>query len=921
MKTCFLFLLLLFGKPNTTVVNDSLKLHLHDVSFSILVSEIQSQTGVKVFYDEKLLETVKVTIDSDSISIQEALEHALKGTNIKVSVWNNNFVLLPNETLLTSLPAIEYEDIKDTSNIKHAVDDKSSSDFMSTRNANVAQSYVIGQKKKSSKNANVKIKGKIVDDETGMPLVNATVLLTDLGKGTVSNIDGVFNFVLKPGIYNARIESLGYEKKKISIEVFSDGNFNMDLKKENLLIDEVAVYGDLKTNIRAKDPGFERIASKTIKNIPVMIGERDILKISSLLPGIVNVGEGSSGLNVRGGSSDQNAFYINKIPIYNTSHLFGFFPAFNSDIIKDFSIYKGYIPAQFGGRLSSVFNITTKEPGYKNFTAHGGINPISAYLTVEGPLFNDSLSMLLSGRVSYSDWILSKIKDPTISNSKANFNDFSGSINYRLKKSKIALFVYNSNDKFNLADLNEYGYSNLGSSLNLLKRFSKSVKGEFALVGSQYTFSTIDNQDQSMAYKHSYKLQHYEFSASISHAINDKLSFDYGVGSIFYKLDRGVVNPYGAYSLRDPLDLGKEQSVEGSAFVTGKYNVFSALTLTLGYRHSAYAPIGPQSVYIYSKNAVRDLVNVIDTLNFSKNEPVKWYFSPEIRSTINFQTDRNGSVKLAFNQMQQNLFMLSNTVAVAPNTQWKLADYNIKPAKSYQVSFGVFRNIPREKLEFSVECYYKDTKDAPEFKDGANFLETPATETTILQGKQKSYGIEFFIKRTGKNLEGWISYTYSRSLVTVDGPNDWDKINEGDTYPSNFDIPHNFNALINYHFNRRLTLSTVTTYHTGRPVTYPLSIYYLNGIPFNDYSKRNKYNIPDYFRIDASITFEGNLKKKKFAHSSLMLSVYNLTGRKNAYSVYYKATKAQIYSYKYSVIGVPIITATWIVKLGNYDSE
>lgn len=922
MKTSLFILLFLLGKPSNDNINHYLSCHLNDAPFKELTKEIYSQTGIKVFYDDALVEGIKVTLNADSVSVETALGIALKGTNIQVSPWQNNYILLKGEKLLTELP--DYEKLnekKDTSEVLSKNLTETETRYITARKTSAAQTIRVGKNGLNGVRNNVKILGRILDQETGTPLLGATIVIAENGKGVATDKDGYFSLVLNSGKYNAKIESLGHEKKKIYLDVLSDGEISIELKKENILIDELVFFGDRETNIRSKDPGLERIATKTIKEIPMMIGERDILKVSSLLPGIVSVGEGSAGLNVRGGSSDQNAFYIDKIPIYNTSHLFGFFPAFNADIIKDFSIYKGYVPAQYGGRLSSVFNITSRDPNRKHFTVHGGVNPITGFITVEGPIIKDSLSVLFSARSSYSDWILSKIKDPTIRNSSAKFDDFSGSINYNMKKSELSLFVYNSNDLFKLSDITKYQYSNLGGSANLQYIFNTSIKGEFALIGSEYTFKTTDNQEVSTAYTHNYKLKHYEFRGDINHTISDKMSLDYGASAILYNLDRGYVTPYGTSSMRVPLNLGKEQGVESAIYITDKYNILPRVNLSLGFRESLFTPMGPKSVYTYTDGFPRELIYIKDTINYAANKPIRWYFSPEIRATVNFQTDRNGSIKLSFNQMQQNLFMLSNTISLAPNTQWKLADSHIKPSKSLQVSIGVFRNIPKQGLETSVELYAKRTSDYPEFKDGADFLANSAIETSILQGSQKAYGIEFFIKRGGRKLGGWLSYTYSRSIVKVDGSNPWDRINNGDAYPSNFDIPHSLNALINYRFNRRVTLSTVTTYQTGRPVTYPISIYYVNGIQFVDYSKRNKYHIPDYFRMDASLTIEGNLKKNKLIHSSLMFSVYNLTGRKNPYSVYYKSIGAQVYGYKYSVIGVPIVTITWLFKLGNYESD
>jgi hypothetical protein len=285
------------------------------------------------------------------------------------------------------------------------------------------------------------------------------------------------------------------------------------------------------------------------------------------------------------------------------------------------------------------------------------------------------------------------------------------------------------------------------------------------------------------------------------------------------------------------------------------------------------------------------------------------------------QTDENGTVKVAFNQMHQNLFLLNNTIALSPNSQWKLADYHIQPARSRLASAGIFRTFPRSGWETSLEVFYKHTINSPEFIDGADFLENPLVETLVLPGNQNAYGLEVLLRRSGRKLEGWLAYTYSRSIMKVDGDQDWMQINDGKSYPANYDIPHVVNAVINYHFSRRITFSTVLAYQTGKPVTYPTSVYYINGVQYVDYSERNAYRIPDYFRIDASLTIEGNLKRKKLLHSSVVAGVYNLTGRDNPYSVFFTTENGKINSYQYTVIGVPIFTVTWLFKFGNYATE
>jgi len=922
-KAHLIILFLLFSiVVHAQRTEQKVSLHIQAVPFSEFCDMLLKQSSVKVYYDEKLVRDLKVSIDNEGISSHMAVMEAIKGTGLEVSVWHDNLVVLKGEMLIESLPG--YDSQKAEIGISDSVSEaltKSEERYITGRKADVLQTLRIGTKGTLSPGTKAKIRGRILDEETGEPLFNATIYISETETGAVSDINGFVSFSLYQGKYNARFEYLGYAQKKYELEILSDGSFSINMKKAIIQMTEVVVYGDRQMSIRAKDPGLDKLSVKAIRELPMMMGERDILKVSGTLPGIVSVGEGSAGLNVRGGSSDQNAFYINKIPIYNTSHLFGFFPAFNADIIKDFSIYKGHIPAQYGGHLSSVFDIVSRQGNRKHFTAHGGISPITGSIVVEGPIKKDTCSFILSARSSYSDWILKKINDPEISNSSAGFNDFTGGINYDIQKTQLSLFLYHSSDRFNLNELTSYKYSNNGVSAGFSHNFGNKLRGEFTLIGSQYDFATTDKQYPGTAYEHEYKMEHYEIRADFKHVLSENNSLEYGLGAILYKLDRGTVLPYGEESIRQSVELGKEQGVESSIYLSDVYDILPWLNLTAGIRYALFTPIGPETVYQYQSASPMDARNITDTLTFNDNEPIKTYREPDLRVALNIKTDENGSVKLAFNQMHQNLFMLNTTAAIAPNAQWKLADYHLLPSESNQYSAGVFRTLAEYGLETSAEVFFKQTRNFPEFKDGVDFLTNPQVETAVLQGDQQAWGIEFFLKRSMRKVEGWISYTYSRSLIKIDGGEDWNQINEGLTYPASFDIPHSLNVVLNYHIKRRVTFATIFTYQTGKPVTYPISVYYVNGLPVLDYSKRNEYRIPDYIRADFSLTIEGNLKKKKPLHSSLIFSLYNAFGRANPYSVYFKTENGTIRSYQYSVIGVPVFTATWLFKLGNYAAE
>ncbi len=918
-----LICLLLFGMPLQAQGPEKMfSCHIKDAPFSDFSDLVLRETGVIIYYQEKWVENQRVTLDTDSITVKSALKRILGESGLETSAWHDNLVILQNARLLSGLPS--YQQIskqKDTVIQKEQPITVSEERYMTGRTPGVIQTISIGRSGAGSGNAKAKVLGRVLDEETGEPMSFVTIYITQTKTGAITDKNGFFTIALSPGKYSAQLEYMGYEKEKYFLEVLSDGSFTVGMKKTAFQMKEVVISGERLSNIRVKEAGLEQISVKSIRSLPMMMGERDIIKVSGTLPGIVSVGEGSAGLNVRGGGYDQNAFYINRIPVYNTSHLFGFFPSFNSDIIKDFSIYKGHIPVQYGGRLASVFNITTRQGNRKRFSARGGISPVAGNVVLEGPIKKDTSSFLISARSTYSDWILSKLRDTTLNKSKANFNDLAGGVNWDFKKTQLSLFLYHSYDHLGLSNINSYSYSNSGASFIIGHNYTNSLRAELAFIASRYSFSTIDNLEISSASQHSYKMDHYETRLNFKHLLNEKNSLEYGTDVILYKLDRGTLLPYGEKSLISKVVLGKDTGIESTLFISDSYDIKPWLNLNLGLRYALFTPIGPSTTYTYNEGTPIDARYINDTLTYGKNKVIRWYHEPDIRIAIKLETDEDGSVKLAFNQTHQNLFMLNTNTTLAPNTLWKLADYHLLPSKSNQISLGIFRNLPKNGLETSAEVFYKRSDNNPEFKDGADFVKNPLVETSVLQGNQKAYGIEVYVKRSSRKLEGWLSYTYSRSLIQINGEHSWNKINNGEVYPANYDIPHSFNMVLNYYHTRRIVLSSILTYQTGKPITYPEAVYFVNNSPYLDYSKRNAYRIPDYFRADFSLTFEGNLRKSKFMHSSLILNLYNAAGRRNPYSVYYKTEEGTIKSYMYSVIGVPIFTATWLFKLGNYATE
>ncbi len=906
-------------------VTDFVNIRITGEGFDNFVEQVEAQTDLVIYYNSAWFEGRSFSYSADSVDVDDAIYEVLKGTGLHFNrVGPDRYIILPEKRLNMHLPLTtsttgSYARISDSEAYMGVKDDLY---LTGTRPEQMVRTIEVGERGASLARGVARIKGKLVNLANGEPVMGATMVDLGTGKGAVSDQGGNVTMAIEPGRHAMRFSFIGMENVDVTMEVHSDGDFRIEMQPAVIALDEVQIMGEMYREINSTDIGVERFSMNSLKQVPVFMGELDVIKISKLLPGITSAGEASVGVNVRGGNVDQNIFYINRMPVYNTSHLFGFFSAFNSDMIRDFSIYKGNVPVNYGGRLSSVFNILTRKGNNKSFTAHAGISPISAHATVEGPIKKDHSSYLISGRSSYSDWILKRMEDPLIRDSDAFFYDFAGSLNFQPDdKNNFNLFYYQSFDKFKYSTLSDYEYRNRGGSASWEKHISPALTSKVTGTTSFYNFANTEQSEISRAYTHEYMLNHNELLAEFAWVPSLRHKIEFGSSLIYYRLDRGVVEPFGDASIRNEVDLGKEQALEGGIFISDNYEINDWLTLYAGVRYSLYSMLGPQTVMLYEEDKPKSENTIIDSLVYDDWEAVNFHSGPEFRAAVNMKAGPNTSFKLSFNQMRQYLFMLSNTVTISPTDQWKLSDYYTDPQSSFQYTGGIYHIFPRLGLSSSVELYYKYSKDIVEYKDGADFITSPLTETVVLQGLQNAYGIEFMLQKTTGRLDGWVSYTYSRSEMLVKGENDYENINNGDPYPSNFDRPHVLNVVANYRINRRFSLGSNLVYMSGRPVTYPTSLYYINNVAYIDYFARNQFRIPDYFRIDLSLNIEGNLKADKFMHSTWSLNVYNLLGRNNPQSIYFTPHEYFIKGYAFSVIGAPIFTISWNVKLGNYESH
>jgi len=894
--------------------------NFNNMAFEEFADLVKRDFGIYIYYKKEWVSRIRIDAKGDSLSVSSILTDALSPESVNFVQFAERQFFLTGKREIRDDMAFSGVDITKDDSVEISVAEQY---FSNVSYEKAIKTVTIGNGDQADNSITSVLSGRVMSRTSGEPVAGATLVIEGSNKGVITNANGEYSLPVESGsTFNLNVSCMGMEPETYLVNMKSSGILNIELIEKLIDIQEVIVRSGRHDNVQGMQMGFQKIEMKQIKSIPVVLGERDILKIANMMPGVQTVGEGSAGFNVRGSSSDQNLFLINEVPVINTGHLFGFFSAFNPDMVSDFNLYKSNFPVEFGGRLASVFDVSTRKGNKKKFGARGGISPVTGSLLFETPLVKDKASVIMGARSTYSDWILKRIDDPDINSSNASFYDVMGSIHLvNENNSSWQLFGYHSKDRFTLARTNDYMYQNLGFSVVYDKNIHDKWKMKVAAVMSDYINYHTNKEQLSEAFEHRFEVRSQELKINFTGFPWLKHRIGFGLDGELHNLDQGSYEPYGPESLLVTNDFGKEKGLEYAVYAFDEYSLSDKLTIYGGLRYSFYNYLGPNQIYSYRDMLPYEEENITDTLYYSSGEFINSYSGPEYRLSLNYMINSDLSLKFSYNRMRQYLFMLSNTVSVAPTDRWKLTDPYITPPVSDQLSFGIYKDINRSALETSAEIYYKKGKNIVEYKDGADLTSSPYFETLILQGRSDSYGLELMISRNEGRLTGWISYTWSRSLITVDGPEEWKKINKGLTYPANYDKPHSFNFVGNISISRRISLASNIVYSSGRPITYPTGISYFSGVQTVNYSLRNEYRIPDYFRVDVSINIEGNLRKEKLIHGSWSFSLYNLTGRKNAYSIYFKNQEGRIKGYKQSIYGVPIFTVSYNFKLGNYATE
>jgi hypothetical protein len=749
--------------------------------------------------------------------------------------------------------------------------------------------------------------GYLRDIRNGEPISGASIYIDSLGATILSDQFGYYSVTLPLGPHVMQVSSAGMKTTKRHIILNADGQLNIELAEHIPSLKEVVIISSRSSNTRSVQMGTSKLTIKNIQQVPVVFGEADILKVVLTLPGVTTVGEASTGFNVRGGSTDQNLILLNDATIYNPSHLFGFFSAFNPDVIKSVELYKSAIPEKYGGRLSSVLNVVAKEGNNKKLSGSAGIGLLTSKLEVEGPLSKDKSSFVASGRTSYSNWLLEKIPNSAYKNSRASFYDVNLHINHAFDaKNTIYFNGYLSNDKFRLNNDTSYQYGNKNFNVKWKHIFSNKFNGVLTTGVDKYHYEVSSENNSTNAYKLRFNISQYYLRTDFTYALSLKYLLKFGLASIYYKLHPGSFEPVGTASLVVPDILPAEQALESSVYFGDEYTITPDLSLNAGIRFSVFNSLGPQQQYRYVEGQPRSKNTLLDTLYFSNAKVISTHSNPEFRLSVRYSLSENSSVKFGFNTTQQYIHMLSNTNAISPTDVWKLSNRYIKPQSGVQVSAGFYQNLKGNALETSIELYYKQIKNYLDYKSGASLILNHHIETDIVNSKGKAYGAEFSVKKNSGKLTGWMNYTWSKILLRTDDPLAGENVNNGNYYPANYDKPNTLNFNGNYKFSHRYSVSLALAYSTGRPVTLPLALFNLGGAQRVYYSERNSFRIPSYFRTDLSFMIEGNHKVKQRTHNSWSFGVYNLTGRKNPYSIYFIEENGFIKGYQLSIFGTMI---------------
>jgi hypothetical protein len=832
---CFTFLTLLLHYTATGQQRRILVTGSYDsASFEQFAADIESKTECHFFFNPAALDSIKVTLNASAQPLTEILDELFLGKDVHYAIDNKAQIFITERRdITTELPLDFFGEAAAVASRPATIDFDYSAYEKREKEKKLEESklYVIG-KKTTNLQGTATMAGHVRDITNGEPVIGAAVYVENPTIGVATDQFGYYSITLAKGRHELHVKSVGMKSTIRQIMLYGDGSLGIELDEDVTPLKEVVVQSERDVRVTGLQMGMEKLDIKTMKNMPLALGETDIMKVVLTLPGVQTVGEGTVGLNVRGGATNQNLILFNDAVIYNPSHLFGFFSTFNPDVLKNVDLYKSGITADYGGRLSSVLDVSSREGNLKKFSASGGISPITGRLTLEGPIVKDRTSFLLGFRSTYSNWIMRQLDSDQLQESTASFYDMNLNVSHKINDNNhLYLSGYLSQDHFKLGEDTTYSYSDKNASVKWKHIFNTKLYAVLTGGFSRYNYSVTSDANPVNAFEMDFAVQQLSGKLDFSYFLNPKHTITAGLSTTRYSLEPGDLQPKGSESLVVPDVIQNEQGQESAVYIGDNFEISPKLSLYAGIRYSYYQYLGPHDVYQYAPGISKEESTIQDTLHYSSGNTIASYHGPEPRFSIRYILSNNASVKFSYNRMRQYIQMLSNTTAITPTDIWKLSDSYIQPQIGDQISIGFYKNLRgRNSVEFSVEGYYKTMENSVDFKNGAVLLLNPHIETDVVNAEGRAYGAEFMIKKGAGKLNGWITYTYSRSLLKANGATPNETVNQGAFYPSSYDKPHAVNFIGNYKFSRRVNFSLNVVYSTGRPITLPLAKYELTPV-------------------------------------------------------------------------------------------
>jgi TonB dependent receptor/CarboxypepD_reg-like domain/TonB-dependent Receptor Plug Domain len=722
------------------------------------------------------------------------------------------------------------------------------------------------------------LSGSIKSKKTGETIISASVRVVSTTIGTSSNEYGFYSITLPKANYIIEFSAVGKKTDTLSINLDKDIKQNILLQDENKDLGEVVVKSTRGgRSISGTQTGIEKLTIAEIKNIPVLFGEKDVLKTIQLLPGIKSAGEGNSGFFVRGGSSDQNQILLDEANVYNASHLLGFFSTFNSDAIKDVTVYKGGMPAQYGGRLSSVLDIKMNDGNNQDYNVSGGIGLISVKLNVEGPIQKSKSSFLITGRRTYADIFLKASPDTSVRDSKLYFYDLNAKLNYELsEKDKLFVSAYFGKDVLGFGKQFGINWGNGTGTLRWNHIFNKRLFSNTSLIFSNYNYE-LSIKSGSNDFTVTSNIQDWNLKQDYQYNINNKNNLRFGWSSIYHIVRPGEIKASQTSSVNDKIQPIR-YSLENAIYASNTWKTTDKFSLTYGARLTAFNVLGGSDFYKLDANG-----KITDTLKYASGKVVETYWNLEPRLAFGYQFNNQTSIKGAYTRNVQNMHLISNSTSSTPTDKWVSSSNLIKPEVSDQFSIGYYKNLAANKYELTVEAYYKDMQNIVDYRNGADVFTNDAIETQLLYGKGRAYGIEMMLKKKTGKFTGWLSYTLSKTERKIDG------INNNEWYNARQDRTHDIAIVGMYELNKKWTLSANWIFYTGDAITFPNGKYTVGGQTTYYYTNRNGYRMPNYHRLDLGATLQ--LKKTKKWSKELAFGLYNAYGRENAYTITFRDNK------------------------------